>query len=54
MGRGCPGGNEGAATPEAVIEELQRLIATDIEALNHYEIYQRAQEMNIASVPTQP
>ena len=47
-GEGAPGGNEGAATPEAVIEELQRLIATDIEALNHYEIYQRAQEMNIA------
>ena len=47
MGRGAPGGTR-PATPEAVIEELQRLIATDIEALNHYENLSACAEMNIA------
>ena len=46
-GESAPGENEGAKTPEKVIEELQRLIDTNIEGLSIYEIENRARKLKI-------
>lgn len=47
-GEAAPGKNEDADTPEKVVAELQRLIATDIEGCSIYEIEARARAMKIA------
>lgn len=47
-GEAAPGKSEQADSPEKVIEELQRLIASDISELSVYEIERRARQMNIA------
>ncbi len=47
-GEAAPGKSEQADSPEKVIEELQRLITSDISELSVYEIERRARQMNIA------
>ena len=47
-GEAAPGKSEQADSPEKVIEELQRLIATDLSELSVFEIEQRARQMKIA------
>lgn len=47
-GEAAPGKNENADTPEKVIAELERLVATNIEGLSCYSIEERARKLNIA------
>lgn len=47
-GEAAPGKTEQADTPEKVVEELRRLIVTDISTLSIYEIEARARQLNIA------
>ena len=42
------GGRPGGERRRSTQGRNRRVATTDIEALHHYEIYQRAQEMNIA------
>ena len=46
-GESAPGNSEGAATPEAVQEALEKFIATGIEGFSIQTLYDRAREMQI-------
>lgn len=46
-GEAAPGNSEGAATPEAVQEALEKFIATGIEGFSIQTLYDRAREMQI-------
>ena len=46
-GEAAPGNSEGAATPEAVQEALEKFIATGIEGFSIQALYDRAREMQI-------
>ena len=47
-GEAAPGKNENADSPEKVVEELERLVATGLDGLSNYEIEKRARQLQIA------